>query len=236
MQFLLDTSAAKSEPDEWIRGQLLTPLSNYALGPWVFAIDNGGFTRFDPRQFRNLLAKCSDHKRRCLFVAVPDVVGNARRTLESFECWAWQLEGWPVALVAQDGLESLPIPWSQIEAIFIGGSTSWKESTHAVDIIKTAQIYEKHVHVGRVNTIKRFRRFEDLGCDTCDGSGVVRFGWMMEAIKRGQRDDHPTLDFGDSVCDAATGTHANGEGNHLGEAKCRSSVLPEDGPIVAEAG
>lgn len=210
MRFLLDSQADKCTPTDLVRGQLLTPLSNYRLGEHEFAIDNGGFTQFDGDGFQRVLAKCFTERHRCLFVACPDVVGSARRTLESFRQYAWRLEGWPVALVGQDGLESLDIPWELMAAVFIGGSTTWKESQHAIDVIKTAQICGKHVHVGRVNTIKRFRKFDELGCDTCDGSGVVRFGWMMEAIRNGQRDDHPTLDFGDSVCEVEAGAHAAG--------------------------
>lgn len=49
-------------------------------------------------------------------------------------------------------------------------------------VVKTALILGKHVHVGRVNTIKRFRWFHDLGAHTCDGSGVAMYDHMLEKI------------------------------------------------------
>ena len=107
-------------------GQLLTPLTRYRLRepslPW--AIDNGAFSSFDAKTFGALLDRESHRAERCLFVTVPDVVGSARRTLEVFERWAPRLNGWRLALACQDGQESLPIPWDEIAAVFIGGSTA----------------------------------------------------------------------------------------------------------------
>ena len=54
-------------------------------------------------------------------------------------------------------------------------------------IIKTAKILGKQVHVGRVNTYKRYRRFSVLGCDTCVGSGVSRYDNMLQNILNGLR-------------------------------------------------
>jgi hypothetical protein len=34
--------------------------------------------------------------------------------------------GFPVAFVARDDLEHLTVPWDDFDALFIGGSTSWK--------------------------------------------------------------------------------------------------------------
>lgn len=167
-------------------GQLLTPLTRYKLRdperPW--AIDCGGFTELDIPAFRSLLAREAHHKKKCLFVAAPDVVGSARRTLEVFQHWApqLQLEGWRVALVVQDGQESLPIPWQFVSTIFIGGSTAWKCSEHVVHIIKAAKALEKHVHAGRVNDPMRFKHFEELGVDTCDGTGLARYTHMRLAV------------------------------------------------------
>ena len=120
----------------------------------------------------------------CRFVALPDVVGSARRTLEAFDHWYGILEGWPRALVAQDGIESLPIPWSGIDAIFIGGSTKFKLGKDAADVIRTAKIMGKWVHAGRVNTPGRLEYFDDLGADSIDGTGLARYSWMRESIHR----------------------------------------------------
>lgn len=165
-------------------GQLLTPLTRYRLRdsarPW--AIDNGAFAQFDADAFLSLLKREEHHRERCLFVTAPDVVGSARRTLEVFEHWKERLAGWPIALACQDGQEHLPIPWGEIAAVFIGGSTNWKASDHAAHIIKAAKAIGKWVHVGRVNHPPRFEHFKKLGADSVDGTGIARYSHMREAI------------------------------------------------------
>lgn len=177
-------------------GQLLTPLTRYKLRDperhW--AIDNGGFKRLDIDAFEALLARESHHKDKCLFVAAPDIVGSAQRTLELFERWLPRLDGWPVALVCQDGQEYLPIPWDQIAAVFIGGSTSWKCSAHVEQIIRTAKLLGKWTHAGRVNDPQRFLHFERLEVDSCDGTGLARYSHMRRAVAC--RADQVELDIG----------------------------------------
>ena len=174
--------------------QLLTPLTRFRpqKPDQSFALDNGAFAGFDADAFRALLRRESSRVDLCRFVAVPDVVGSARRTLELFDHWRHEIKGgWPLALVAQDGQESLPIPWPWIKAVFIGGTTEWKMSQHATAIIRAAQAFEKWVHVGRVNTPGRFEHFERLGADSIDGTGLSRYSWMRERIAR--RHEEPEL-------------------------------------------
>lgn len=188
MMALLDTNEAASVCEAEMGcpvGQLLTPLTRFTLRdpsrPW--AIDNGAFSNFNPKAFLSLLERESHHKTDCLFVALPDMVGAAQRTLELFKLWKPRLQGWKVALVCQDGLETLPIPWDDLDAVFIGGSTAWKVSGHAANIITAAQVhFGKWVHVGRVNDPNRWKHFEDLGADSCDGTGLARYTHMREAI------------------------------------------------------
>ena len=189
MIVLLDTgqdlSVCESELGSPVE-QLLTPLTRYRPQQpnKKFAIDNGGFSRFDRSSFESLLESQWERRDLCRFVALPDVVGSARRTLECFNYWSRRLDGWKRALVAQDGQELLTIPWDEIDAIFIGGSTEWKMSKHAADIIRTAKILGKWVHVGRVNTPGRYEYFEALGADSIDGTGLARYTWMRERIYR----------------------------------------------------
>ncbi len=113
-------------------GQLLTPLTRYKLRDPMkkWAMDNGGFVEADVPGLISLLKREEANRATCLFVAVPDVVGCARRTLEVFAHWKDkpELAGWPLALVCQDGQEDLPLPWDDFDAVFIGGSTKWKLS------------------------------------------------------------------------------------------------------------
>ena len=190
MKFLLDVPPARYREraphfPNLVVGQLFTPLTRYSSVGVPFAIDNGAFTKFDEKAFLSLLERESDRKQECLFVAVPDIVGSAIRTLEVFMGWSWRIEQWPLALVAQDGIEDQPIPWSMISAIFIGGSTQFKESIAAEQCVKAGLALGKHVHIGRVNTVARFMKFQEMGAHTCDGSGVSRFDWMLDAIARG---------------------------------------------------
>lgn len=112
------------------------------------------------------------YRPQCLFLAGGDVVGDAKATLETYEEFYHYFTGWPLAYVAQNGAENLPIPES-CAAVFIGGDTAWKCSMMAVEVIKRAQTMGKHIHVGRVNWTKRYRIFRVLyGSDdfTCDGT------------------------------------------------------------------
>lgn len=164
--------------------QLLTPLTgfNRQQPEAMFAIDNGAYSGLDIKRFLALLAREMPNRKLCRWVAVPDVVGSARRTLEVFDHWAPRMAGWRLALVMQDGQEDMTIPWNCIDAIFIGGSTGWKLGPHAAAAIKAAKAMDKWVHVGRVNTPARFEYFEELGADSIDGSGLARFSWMRERI------------------------------------------------------
>lgn len=193
---LLDTSHdLKQCADELgcVVEQLFTPLTRFNPQDRsaMFAIDNGAFSSFNRRAFEALLERERPRKSLCRFVAVPDVVGSARRTLEVFDYWYKQIHDWPLALVAQDGQENLPIPWELIEAIFIGGTTGWKLSDNASAVIKAAKAMGKWVHIGRVNRPGRFEYFEKLGADSIDGTGIARYSWMREAIY--ERDTKPGL-------------------------------------------
>ena len=161
-------------------GLLQTPNTGYRLDDVaVWAMDNGCFTNAYPGDtaYLDLLAKLDPHRDRCLFVAVPDVVADAPATLARFPTMAARIRaaGWPVALVGQDGMERMPIPWDDLDWLFIGGSTDWKLGPGAAELIRQAQAHGKRVHVGRVNSGRRFHRFASLGCDTADGT-FLAFG------------------------------------------------------------
>ena len=210
MKFLYDGPAKRLEELQpkhpVILGQLLTPLTSFRYLDCPFGVDNGAFSRFDAKRFSTLLKRQLAERSKCLFVAAPDVIGSARRTLEVFDTWGPRLEGWPVALVLQDGQEDLPVPWPLVAAVFVGGTTEWKMSKAAADLVKTALMVGKHVHVGRVNTPARFKYFADLGANTCDGSGVSRYNWMLERISACQFEDYPLFPEGDSIDAEERGT------------------------------
>lgn len=198
MKFLIDHGSEKvlamlAEYPDFVSGQLLTPLTRYADACGVYAIDNGAFSGFRQSEFCALLKRQSEHKDRCLFVTCPDIVGSARRTLELFLRRSRWIDSWPVALVAQNGLEDMDVPWDDLQCLFIGGRDPWKESQACADLVRTAKTLGKHGHIGRVNTAKRYRHFADLGADTCDGSGVARYDHMLRDIVRAMSRSEPDL-------------------------------------------
>ena len=165
--------------------QLFTPLTRYRNRheDQMFAIDNGAFSRFDRGAYLALLERERERRDNCRFVTVPDVVGSARRTIEAFDYWFPLLGGWRLAFACQDGQEDQPIPWEYIDAVFIGGSTKWKQSEASIGCIKAAQLMDKWVHVGRVNTPDRFEWCVQLGVDSVDGSGISRYSEMRLKIR-----------------------------------------------------
>lgn len=158
-------------------GYILTPKSRASVAEdgRIWCADNGAFSgAFDWRRFSAWLASMRPWADRCAFVAVPDVVANAAATLDRFRWYAWQIKalGFPVALVAQDGIESLRWP-PEFDALFIGGSTAWKMSTAADWCIGQAKARGAWVHVGRVNSQRRIRHFQAVGVDSVDGTTIA---------------------------------------------------------------
>lgn len=169
-------------------GQLLTPLTyrrNFRPAE-PFGIDNGCFATFKKKEYFNLLKRELPNVKNCRFVCIPDVVGSARRTLELFEEYSQHplINKFPKALVAQDGFEDLPIEWHLIDAIFIGGTDRFKQSEISKQIIQCAKRLDKYVHAGRVNAPARWEWFEELGVDSCDGTGLAQYSHMRWAIFR----------------------------------------------------
>ncbi|NTU49438.1 MAG: hypothetical protein HGA87_00835 [Desulfobulbaceae bacterium] len=203
MRFLVDTSPVKMEKlvkKGLVLGQLITPLTGYANFGGCFAIDNGAFTCFDAAKFARILNREQNRKSECLFVTVPDIVGNGRRTMELWQYRHKWCSGWPMAFVAQDGIENMDIPWGDFKCLFVGGCDPWKDSKAAADIVKTAKTIGKHVHVGRVNSFNRYKHFSALGADTCDGSGIAKYDHMLDAIERElNKEPHPELEFVDQI-------------------------------------
>lgn len=165
-------------------GLLRTPGNGYSLdGVAVWAMDNGCFTGAYPGDdaYLGLLATLGAHRERCLFVAAPDVVGDAPATLALFPTMAGRIRaaGWPVALVGQDGMETLPVPWDAVDWLFVGGTTEWKLGPGALELIGQARGHGERIHIGRVNSARRFAAFAAVA-DTCDGT-YLAFGPEINA-------------------------------------------------------
>jgi hypothetical protein len=133
-------------------GHLHTPtcgnrLASYWL-PW--ACDNAAFTGLDVPAFLRMLASVLVDNGKPLWVTAPDVVGDSRETLRRFRVWGPLIRelGLPVAFVMQDGCETLGIPWDDLDAVFVGGSTEYKLSPEAAATVREAAERGKGTHMG----------------------------------------------------------------------------------------
>jgi hypothetical protein len=123
------------------------------------------------------MERLSPYKGSCLFAPAPDVLGDAIATIERSLPVLSQIRdlGYKAAFVAQDGLRIKDIPFDEFDCLFIGGSTSWKLSADARVIALLARGMKKWVHMGRVNSARRFLTAYKWGCDSVDGN-FLKFG------------------------------------------------------------
>jgi hypothetical protein len=139
----------------------------------VWAADNGRFSspqNYSDEGYLAWLAKMPAES--CLFATAPDVVGDAEATLTLSVPMLPRIReaGYRVALVGQDGLEHLGVPWDDFDAFFVGGTTGWKLSPAAAELVAEAKRRGKWVHMGRVNSLRRLRYADAIGCDSADGT------------------------------------------------------------------
>lgn len=168
---------------DWV-GHLCTPrapkLARVAGNGRPYAIDNGCFANSRPfcldRYLRFVGALVDAAGRPPLFAAAPDVVGDHVATWRLSEAVLPMLRalGVPAALVCQDGLTADRLPWDQVDAVFIGGSTRWKLGHEVVKICQEARSRGVLVHVGRVNYAGRIRHCHELlHANSVDGNAAA---------------------------------------------------------------
>lgn len=188
------TATLRRLPPDAPAGHLATPANGNRLAGLMatgrpVALDNGCGPRQDGtpgaldeatwiamcREARDLdesrIMVASPVRSRILWAVCPDAVGDAAETLRLWKWYHGWLRSWglPMAFVAQDGAEELPIPWDKMRCLFLGGSTAYKESEPARQLLIRAKQHGKQVHIGRVNSERRLRLFDDLGCDLRTG-------------------------------------------------------------------
>lgn len=148
----------------------------------LWAADTGCFRQPDTFSFAGYLQwlnelAADDYLEQCLFATAPDRVGDAVATLEhSIPTFPYIQEvGYEVALVAQDGLEDLVVPWDEFECLFIGGTNRWRASEAVPALAAEAKEQGKWLHMGRVNGLRGMRLAKSIGCDSVDGT-FLKFG------------------------------------------------------------
>lgn len=160
---------------------MLTPMMGNKLPDGrVWGADNGCFAqpdKFDPVGFLGWLVKYRYAADRCLFATAPDVMGDAKATLAKSKPYLPILRalGYKAALVAQDGIERLTVPWDDFDCLFVGGTTAWKLSEQAYAFVTEAKQRGKWTHMGRVNSLRRLSAAKIGGYDSADGT-FLAFG------------------------------------------------------------
>jgi hypothetical protein len=183
-------------------GMIDTPAQGNALPTDVnWCADNGCFSAGYPGDDGYLawLARRTDRAARCAFATAPDVVSDAAATLTRSAPLLPRIRqlGYPAALVAQNGIENLTVPWDTFDVLFLGGGpeclpcryirpatdratrhcphcgrplVEWKLGGAASRLTAEARRRGKQVHMGRVNSETRIRYARKIGCHSADGT------------------------------------------------------------------
>ncbi|WP_228537875.1 hypothetical protein [Nocardia sp. XZ_19_231] len=158
-------------------GAIATPAQGNRIDrTWpAWCADNGVFTGAYPGddEYLRWLARLQPLADRCLFVTAPDVVGDHWQTLARSRDMLPRIRelGFPAAFVAQNYMEfDSWHPWDDIDALFLGGSTEWKLSAEAANIASVAASLGIWVHMGRVNSRRRYQYAAAIGCHSVDGT------------------------------------------------------------------
>lgn len=129
------------------------------------------------------------------FALAPDVPFDAAGTLRMASPWLGRIRdlGVPAGFAAQNGCDTLGLPWEDLDVLFLAGDTAWKVGPVAHRLTMEAKERGKRVHMGRVNSLRRLQIAEWFGCDTADGT-FLKFGpdinlgrvarWLSEMSNR----------------------------------------------------
>jgi len=158
-------------------------------GPWPwmpYVLDNGAFPAFankrpwDVSAWRELVAWAANTGQSPLWALVPDVVADAKATIQQWAVYSAELgeRGWPLAFAAQDGMEPRDVPGGA-SVVFLGGSTEWKWA----HLTEWACAFPGRLHVGRVNGLRQLRLCADVGVQSCDGTGFSRTARQMGQLR-----------------------------------------------------
>ena len=159
----------------WLVGPSTVSQKKYF--PWLtYACDNDAWGSFssgrewDVCAFWGMLEFIKNQDHNPLWLAVPDVVADKDATLQNWKKYAPRCRdyGHQLAFVAQDGMTPADIPTSA-DIVFMGGTYSWKWR----NLERFCEGFPR-VHVGRVNTLQKVRRAQELGAESCDGTGWFR--------------------------------------------------------------
>ena len=158
-------------------GAITTPAQGNKLedGDYLWCADNGVFGGRYPgdEDYLTWLTGMQRAADRCLFAVAPDVVGNHWATIARSRAMLPRIRdlGFPVAYVAQDGMQwAADHLWDDIDCLFIGGTTAFKLSAEAAELVSIARSLGLWAHMGRVNSARRYTYADAIGCNSVDGT------------------------------------------------------------------
>lgn len=159
-------------------GYIDTPAQGNIRPPGVaWCADNGCFGKGYPgdEAWFAWLAKQGDAGT-CLFATAPDALCDHQRTYLRADPWLDRIRdlGYPAAFVAQNGCRPNKLAWDRFDALFIGGDNEYKLGPIARDVAAEAKTRGKWLHMGRVNSRRRFLYAKYIGCDSVDGTYLVK--------------------------------------------------------------
>jgi len=117
-------------------GVLFTPGTTLEPMDLQYVLDNGRFsarkegTKWSEKKFMEMLDEAKKLHYDPIWLVVPDVVGDSRKTLEEWNIWYDKLiqYGWKLAIAVQNGMtvDDILQLQNKPDVIFVGGSTDWK--------------------------------------------------------------------------------------------------------------
>lgn len=162
-------------------GHLFSPGGERGPWPWLpYALDNGAFAAWDSKtNFWNEMSWNVNAWRRLIFWAeaqptpplwaiIPDVPGNSKATLDRWKIFKNDVP-FPKALAVQDGMTVADAQALKPDVVCVGGTTEWKWAT----VEMWAREFPR-VHLLRCNSPEKLSYLEQLGVESCDGTGWNR--------------------------------------------------------------
>jgi hypothetical protein len=170
-------------------GHLFSPGAQLAKPfPWFpYALDNGAFAcwnmeanEFNELQWaevlpkwRKMLAWAASAIDKPRWAIVPDTPGDAKATLQKWSEYVGEVRafGFPLAIAVQDGMTIYDVQSldQQPDVICVGGTDMFKWGS-----IMMWRAHFPRVHVLRCNSPDKLYWLEQLGIESCDGTGWNR--------------------------------------------------------------
>jgi hypothetical protein len=162
-------------------GHLFSPGAQRGPWPWFpYALDNGAFSAWDQddnvwredlwdvEAWRKMIRWAQAQAQQPRWAIVPDWIGCGARTIERWYQFKKEVP-FAKALAVQDGMSVAQAKDINPDVICVGGTTEWKWAT----VEMWAKSFPR-VHVLRVNSPQKLAYLDQLGVESCDGTGWNR--------------------------------------------------------------